>query len=205
MIDEAALAKVIERLAPASDRALLWEPSLPLLVRTDELAALIAAAREREQLRVELERFGGMGTIEALRHETMLGLIDENAKLRRERDSALACSDVAHRERDEARATLEQCQAEHGFFREHMRKYAAEAKEAQAALEMEQSSSKTLRWMLDGAQQADAAAKVVFAELQAAILSQQQATQEAMRRAEETRRELVEMKHDSWSHGGNEA
>ncbi len=61
----------------------------------------------------------------------------------------------------ESDAKLEQTQAEHAFYRQEMRKYAAEAKEAQAAL-----------------------------------LSQQQATDEAMRRAEEARRELADIRSE---------
>lgn len=53
----------------------------------DRAQADLAALRaERDRLQGELERFGGIGTIDALRHETMLGLIQENARL--EKDNA---------------------------------------------------------------------------------------------------------------------
>lgn len=52
----------------------------------DMLAEISALRAERDRLKGELERFGGIGTIDALRHETMLGLIQENARL--EKDNA---------------------------------------------------------------------------------------------------------------------
>jgi hypothetical protein len=85
--------------------------------------------------------------------------------------------DELERERDEARAALEQESTERAFFQAEMRRYAEELKEAQAALAAARKGEQ------------DAAARVV--ELQAALTSQQQATDEAMRRAEEARRELA--------------
>ncbi len=168
-------------------------PTAELIVAAwNALPALIAAARGLEQLRGELERSRAMHA-EALKElDTRSSAVFELARVRadrdalaqqgitlanglrdiaRERDEISAHFDAlkevegermqAERERDEARAALEQAQAEQAFCRGQMRKYAAEAKEAQAAL-----------------------------------LSQQQATDEAMRRAEEARRELAAIRSE---------
>lgn len=184
MIDEAALAKVIEALAPALDRALPWEPGLALAVRADELAVLIAAARDREQLRGELMEQRRIFDIElGNSHVAYLAVNTSYRQAERERDEARAALDQARVQlagcliAAEGGDTAEVCQGDYAWTLalETTRKLYAQIAERDVALA--------------GAHDREDA-------LQAALTSQQQATEEAMRRAEEARREMAAIRSE---------
>lgn len=173
MIDEAALARflateaMLDGTLPEDD---------PVSVHPKKWRLLIAAAREREKLRGELRKFAGYNP------EQIVRIIEEG------RAKALR-AETAERERDEARTALEQTRVQlAGCLIAAEGGDTAEVNQGDYAWTLALETTRKLYAQIAERDVALAGAHDREDALSAALLSQQQATDEAMRRAEEARR-----------------